>query len=160
MTNLAVGTGAWISSVRLDYSYLPFGEFGGVQRISLAYAYGKPAETTPVLKLAPRPRPAASPVPMATPVSTGIEFVVKVPGADLDAARSLAGKGLLKEAVLAYNDALAKDPGNASAWRELGEVYFKLGKKDFALQCFDEAVKLNPDADLQNWLAKYRNKME
>ncbi len=43
-----------------------------------------------------------------------------------------------------YKNIIAHDASNAAAWRELGEVYFKLNAYDEAIAAYKEAIKLNP----------------
>jgi tetratricopeptide (TPR) repeat protein len=170
LNNVTFGVGLWLKPLRIDYAYLPFGDLGNVQRISFDYAFGAAkAEAAPAPAATPTPAPLLTPQPTALPTVApqpdqgadhSLEFVIKVPAQELAGARDLAAKGLYKEAVAAYNQILAEDPQNAAAWRELGDLYFKLGRKSFALSCFDEALKLHPDAALQSWVEKYRSKME
>lgn len=43
-----------------------------------------------------------------------------------------------------YKDILSRDANNTAAWRELGEVYFKLDRYDEAIAAYKEAIRLNP----------------
>ena len=40
----------------------------------------------------------------------------------------------------------------------MGDIYYKMGKKKYAVMCFENALKINPDKVLQKWLRKYKNK--
>lgn len=49
-----------------------------------------------------------------------------------------------EEKIQKYQNILAHDVQNAAAWRELGEVYFKLDRYDEAIAAYKEAIRLNP----------------
>ena len=49
-----------------------------------------------------------------------------------------------EEKIEKYQQILAHDVHNAAAWRELGEVYFKLDRYDEAIAAYKEAIRLNP----------------
>lgn len=85
-----------------------------------------------------------------------IEFTV-APDA-LKQARSLEDQGRYLEAVQAYNQIISKSPQNAGAWWRLGNCYVRLGRKDYALRCFERVLKIKPEvASLREWLEKYRS---
>jgi protein O-mannosyl-transferase len=54
-------------------------------------------------------------------------------------------KGKMNEAAMAYNFWTLVDTNNAEAWYNLGGVYFNLNKFIKAKQCWDKALKLNPN---------------
>lgn len=49
-----------------------------------------------------------------------------------------------EERIEKYQNVLSRDVNNAAAWRELGEVYFKLDRYDEAIAAYKEAIRLNP----------------
>jgi cytochrome c-type biogenesis protein CcmH/NrfG len=52
---------------------------------------------------------------------------------------------------------LQLEPENAQAWRSLGALYFQLKRKAFAVQCFEESLRLYPsDQRLREWLNNYK----
>jgi len=48
------------------------------------------------------------------------------------------------EAIEKYRQALKHIPEHAQCWKNLGNSYLDIGNKSAALQCFEEALKLNP----------------
>lgn len=58
--------------------------------------------------------------------------------------------GRRKEAIVAYSSIVAVRPGDAGAYRTLGEIYLKRGLPDEATAQFERGLKLAPsDADLR-----------
>jgi tetratricopeptide (TPR) repeat protein len=75
------------------------------------------------------------------------------------AARSMAKEGRSVEAVKAYVDWIGKNPRDAQAWWELGVLYYRLGKKDYAVKCFESVLNLQPgNKNLADWLEKNRGR--
>jgi tetratricopeptide (TPR) repeat protein len=84
-----------------------------------------------------------------------LEF--ELPADEVARAQQLAKEGRLAEAVQAYTEVLRKNPQDARAWWELGNLYYRVGRKDYALKCFEAVVKLRPnDRALAEWIEKYR----
>ena len=50
-------------------------------------------------------------------------------------------QGKYNEAIAAYEEAIKLDPGNSSAWNNIGHVLNCQGKNDEAINYFDEAIK-------------------
>ncbi len=84
-------------------------------------------------------------------------FVAKLTGRlddsyqNLAQGRALAGQGRYDDALLAFNGATQIDPGNATAWANLGAIHILLGQEAEARSCYDKALRLDPE----NWLAHY-----
>jgi Flp pilus assembly protein TadD len=75
----------------------------------------------------------------------------------MDQAKTLVQQGRWIEAVKVYRDILLKDRSNAAAWRALGDVYYHLDKRDYAIQCYGNYLKLRPDDwELAAWLERYK----
>lgn len=71
--------------------------------------------------------------------------------ADLEKALSLHRAGRLEDAGRLYEQILAADPGNASAWHFVGVVYHQLGNSDAAVAAIKRALELDPRyADASN----------
>ena len=160
-TGATLGMGIAYRKIRLDYSYIPFGELGNSQRVSLVYMFDDQASSTPV----PTPSPTAevtavvtpdpTPWPTATPEPI-IQF--QVPQSALKQAQNFEKEGRYREAVQAYNQAIQLNPQGIAAWRGLGMVYYRLGRHEFAIRCFEEVLRLNPsDTRLRDWLEKYKS---
>jgi len=61
------------------------------------------------------------------------------------------------EALKLFQQAIQKDPRNATAWWDMGRVYQKAGQKAYAVHCYEKALELRPgDKAFQNWLDKYK----
>jgi cytochrome c-type biogenesis protein CcmH/NrfG len=104
------------------------------------------AETTTAAAVAPTPAP--------TPALT-LEF--RLPDTAVDEALTAEDDGKFKQAVAAYQDALKTDPADTRAWMGLGRLYWRQGQKDYALQCYEQVLRLNPgDTELKAWLDKAR----
>lgn len=71
--------------------------------------------------------------------------------ADNPAAVAAYQSGVQQETAKNYRDALSffqvglkADPLYSAAWKEMGNCYYSLGYKAYALQCYDRYIKLNP----------------
>jgi tetratricopeptide (TPR) repeat protein len=62
----------------------------------------------------------------------------------LTQANTLAQSGQLTEALVLYDEYLALEPNNASAWNNCGYVLDDLGREDEAIASFDRALAINP----------------
>ena len=65
-------------------------------------------------------------------------------GADCNQGTLLNQGGKFNEAIEAFRETLALDPGNAAAYRGKGEAYLKKGLPEQALLDLNEAVRLAP----------------
>ena len=63
---------------------------------------------------------------------------------DIDKALSLHRAGRLEEAGRLYEQILAADPANASAWHFVGVVYHQLGNSDAAVAAITRSLELDP----------------
>ncbi len=54
-------------------------------------------------------------------------------------------KGDYLDAVIAYREALAREPGYVPAHFRLGEAYYALDKIDLAIEAFQDTLRLSPD---------------
>jgi tetratricopeptide (TPR) repeat protein len=69
----------------------------------------------------------------------------------------MEAQGNYAESIRLYQEAVKQDPQNALAWRDMGNVYYKLGKKAYALQCFEKVSELRPsDKAFGEWLEKFK----
>jgi hypothetical protein len=180
------GLGMSLGSLRLDYAFVPYGDMGNSHQFGLAYHFGtiipEAAERKP--QAVPAQASAVSPVPVtvfvAVPANPPVSAASVMPqtlnassgvgdGAlvmnfeeapeGLLAARSLAKEGRSVEAVRAYVDWIGKNPQDAQAWWELGMLYYRLGKKDYAVKCFESVLNLQPgNKNLADWLEKNRGR--
>jgi tetratricopeptide (TPR) repeat protein len=166
--------------MRLDYAFIPYGDMGSSHQFGLSYHFGTRAPEEAYLKssassvvVSPSPVTVFVQVPVAptaTPVTPrAVEGPVGVDGGalvmdfeesseGLSAARASVKEGRMVEAVKAYVDWLSKNPRDAQAWWELGGLYYQLGKKEYAVKCFESVLTLKPgNKNLSDWLEKNRN---
>lgn len=234
LTGLTVGTGLKLSGLVIDYAYLPYGELGVSNRITVGYEFGgpspkgngeaagsaRPAKGPPppasgsasgtlsregtapstvqggastIIGSSPQgpsptgeggrepnaagssPAPkgiasASSGNPNGPPVTAGPPPMTDRTGAkdsltvEFDFSsdptapgRDLEKQGRYKEAAQVYMACLKKDPRDASAWMALGNVYYRFGKKKYAVQCYEQVIKLEPgNKKLSQWLEQYK----
>jgi hypothetical protein len=170
LTGLTAGAGVKLGSFQLDYAFVPYGDLGTSHRVSVGYEFPNP---TPVV-----PKPVtvtASPVtiqaPPVTVLATGLPTpVVPVaagtPKSKVEVRFEIPGSGGPQKAdtqatslVGVYEKAVQADPQDSRAWRNLGIQYWAAGQKDQAIQCLEQAVRLNPaDAAMKKWLEDYHAK--
>jgi tetratricopeptide (TPR) repeat protein len=155
-TNFSAGAGIRLNSITLDYAYVPYGELGTSHRVSLAYDFPNP---TPV---AAKPvtvfvMPSPTPTPLMTPVPAkpSVEVQFEVPLSATTPVSDQETSALIDQ----YEKATQTAPQDAQAWHQLGLAYWKAGKKGLAVQCLEQALRLNPDDQaLKKWLEDYRAK--
>lgn len=124
-----------------------------------------PANNTPAALQAPGAvtvsGPAASQPRAVSPAEAKDSLVVQfdlpdgssptTTGADLEK------EGKTKEAMAAYIAALKQNPNDAASWWALGNLYREQHQKTYAVQCFEQVLKLQPqNHPLADWLSKYR----
>jgi Flp pilus assembly protein TadD len=66
----------------------------------------------------------------------------------LDRAMALHRAGDLGQALTAYQDLLAADPGNADALHLTGVLAHQMGRTSVGIACIEQAIQLNPAAPL------------
>jgi hypothetical protein len=152
--DLTAGVGVKISPFSLDYAFIPFGTLGTSHRLSLAYQFELPKEVVKVPVQVPVTVVQPAPAP---PKPKDVEVHFKIENDPLAEPRALEKEGKLKEAVAATVAVLKQDPRNDRAWSTLGNLYYKLGQKTYAIQCFEQVLKLEPGNEaLRTWLKKYK----
>ncbi|WP_345947659.1 DUF4365 domain-containing protein [Mucilaginibacter sp. PAMB04274] len=60
---------------------------------------------------------------------------------------TLSSLGEIKQAVIQYKKSLKIDSSNARCWKNLGTAYYDLQKHDKELQCYDEALSIDPELE-------------
>jgi hypothetical protein len=198
LNGLTLGTGYRFQGLSVDYAFLPMGDLGASQRVSLTYFFTtsvpagsaarleKPVQgespsasapgftaagSAPVSSTAPAsgPTPGANPslalstdtthAPPASPSGGGddLEIQFQLSPDTVNQGKKLEKEGKYQEAISLYIQTIHSDQKNLLAWWGLGDIYYRLGRKDYAIQCFDEVLKIKPDAPgLAEWLEKYR----
>jgi tetratricopeptide (TPR) repeat protein len=153
-THFTAGVGVKFSSLSLDYAYLPFGSLGTSNRVSLSYQFDLPKQTVQVpvtvIQQAPEPVDSSKDIEM--------EFKIQTQPADpLAEGQALEKQGKDNQAAQTYVKALQADPKNDRLWSTLGNLYYRLGEKKYAIQCFEKVVQLEPDnLALKKWLDQYK----
>jgi tetratricopeptide (TPR) repeat protein len=71
--------------------------------------------------------------------------------------QQLEKEGKYQAAAQLYEQEIQQNPRDVSAWRALGIVYYRFHQKDYAVRCFEQVLKLQPDdPKLFDWLEKYK----
>ncbi|HJT24604.1 MAG TPA: tetratricopeptide repeat protein, partial [bacterium] len=69
----------------------------------------------------------------------------------------LEKEGKYPEALQAYRSVLQQNPQDAASWWAMGNLYRKLNQKTYAIQCFEQVLKLQPNnSKLADWLQQYK----
>jgi len=157
LTNFTAGAGLKLAAFSLDYAYLPFGSLGTSHRISLAYEFSLPKEIVKVPVQVQVPVTIVQPAPQPSPNPQDVEVHFKISSDPLAQGQELEKEGKQTEAAKTYVEALKIAPHNSVLWSALGNVYYQMGQKDYAIRCFDQSLKLSPNPALEDWLKKYRN---
>ena len=155
------GIGVEWEGLSLDYAYSPQGELGFSQMVGLTYRFPGP-QPTPL----PQPRaslPSASPLSFKPPASINPEDKVVRVEVHFDlpngpAATSQPSDPALEMAIEEAGQQVQLHPKDAVAWVNLGNLYWRSGRPEFTVQCFGEALKIDPsNRDLGAWLDRYRS---
>jgi hypothetical protein len=115
LSGVTAGLGLSVAGFSLDYAYLPFGQLGANQTVSLTYRF------------APAPRHSSS-------GRNGSR-----------AARSEDNSSNLVEQIKIYHDKVLRNLSDASAWWTLGNLYNKAKESEKANYCYKKAMKLLPN---------------
>jgi tetratricopeptide (TPR) repeat protein len=153
-TNFTAGAGIRLGSLILDYAFVPYGDLGTSHRISLAYDFPNPTPV-PVKPVTVFVMPVPTPTPLVTPSPNkpSVKLLFEVPASAAATVTDFETAALIQK----YEQATETNPQNAQAWHLLGLAYWKGGRKDLAVQCLQQAYRLNPaDVQLKAWLDQYR----
>jgi tetratricopeptide (TPR) repeat protein len=153
-TDFSAGAGVRFADLTLDYAYLPFGDLGTSNRISLTYQFDLPKEIVKVQVPVTVVQPEVQPAPASG--SPAVEMHFKIADDPLAEGQALEKEGKFKEAAQVYVTALKDSPQDDQLWSALGRLYYQLGRKTYAIESFENALKLKPDPSLANWLEKYK----
>jgi tetratricopeptide (TPR) repeat protein len=106
------------------------------------------------------PDASNAPPTASSPVDSGddLEIQFKLAPDTLKQGKELEQQGKYPEAIGLYTQVIQNDQKNLLAWWGLGNIYFRLGRRDYAAHCFEEVLKINPKmAGLAEWLKKYKS---
>jgi hypothetical protein len=172
------GLGIGDENFDLDYSYAPDGDLGGSQMIGLTYhfpavkAAAHPASPPPLLPPSAPPPPSAPLLPSAPPANTSVHFtppaevspsdravtvqtLFHIPDSDQAPVSALSSPELQKS-LDAAGQRVEQNPKDFQAWVDLGNLYWQAGQADYTVQCFREALRLEPgNGPLKAWLDHY-----
>jgi tetratricopeptide (TPR) repeat protein len=161
LNGLTLGGGLALGPVSVDYAYLPFGQLGVSQRISVQYAFNaansapeapKPPPK-PVATPQPTPQASATPSPVPSPAAGSTEPVFAVLSDGGRLGQALEARGDTISAAQAYHAALALDPQDTPSWRALAHLYVRSGRADDAAECFQGLLRASPgDEEAVEWL--------
>lgn len=166
----SAGIGFRWEQLDLDYAFLPNGDLGNTQRISLQYDFGGEGRTTAIDKPVPSTAPAAPVSATTTPMTTPSPSSTpnpETPALENEKLKlyfmvpenSAAAVSLTPETAAEIKSQIAQiqqTPTDVQSWMNLGRLYFHTGQKELAIQCFEQVLRLNPDAQaLREWLQKY-----
>ncbi|BEQ16613.1 tetratricopeptide repeat protein [Desulfoferula mesophila] len=105
---------------------------------------GKTAGSATPTAQPPAQPPAKSDSPFALPAKPPAQAKGPSSQALVDRGVALAQEGKLDQAREAFFAAVAKDPGNAVAWNNLGLTLRRQGKLKQAAQAYEKAIKADP----------------
>lgn len=156
LSQLTAGLGVALSDLMFDYAFQAYGDLGSSHRVSIGYRF-----ETKDLALDPSNRMA---VPREAVVKEGdgaekeslvVEF--DIPSDSIARGIELEKEGKYQAAVEYYQESILKNRADASAWWALGDLYRRFKLNDYALRCFDQVMKLEPDnKKMADWLQKYK----
>jgi len=153
---LTAGLGVKLKDLELDYSYAPDGDLGSSQMVGLTCLFPQappPPVPPPVPQVSFKPGVQLSPADKVSKV----EIQFRLPEVAGNVPDIPLSPGLL-EAIKAGGEKVGKNPSNFQAWIALGNLYWESGQPDYALQCFEEALQLQPlNKALKNWLKQYKS---
>jgi hypothetical protein len=197
VNGLTLGAGYRWQGLSLDYAFLPMGDLGASQRVSLSYYFAATSAPSMAKGLMEKPNsnetpssqgsapslvstaPSAavthsalspgtkpflalsndlSPSPPASPSggNDDLEIQFQLSPDTVNQGKELEKEGKYREAVALYIQTIHNDQKNLLAWWGLGNIYYRLGRKDYAVQCFQQVLQIQPDAGLAAWLEKYQ----
>jgi hypothetical protein len=157
LAGLSAGLGFQWELFSLDYAYLPYGNLGNSNRISLNIDFfsGSPTPEKAPAGLQAQPKAPSPASPSQTTASQQPRPLAKGDSVDLVfEAPTETGPGALEAGLLAATKA---DPSNAKAWDDLGHYYFQSKEKAKMLQAFEQELALRPQNDkLRAWIQKVK----
>ncbi len=160
------GLGFEMGDFSLDYSYVPDGDLGDSQMVGLSYRFPGEKPALHATSLTPLP-PASTPTPSSqlnfnppaqvSPADKVVRVETRFQIPDTDSApASEAYTPELRKNLAAAGIKVEQNPKDFQAWMDLGNLYWRLGQADYTVQCFQEALHLQPEnGALKAWLDHY-----
>jgi tetratricopeptide (TPR) repeat protein len=160
LQGFTAGAGLRLGDFQLDYAYLPYGDLGNSQRISLSYFFpAPPASNRSAEQIPASNSPPASfkPNPGAGTNQSVLTLQFELPPDLVAQGQALEAQGQMVQAMRLYEEELSQNSQDAAAWYYLGADYYKLNQKANAVQCFEQVLKWRPnDKAFSDWLEKYK----
>ncbi len=164
LQGLTAGAGIQWNGFELDYAFLPYGDLGTSHRVSLSYMFpsskansqpavgsstASPSLSGPPITFKPEPGSGTNKNTLTLQFDIPPDFVAQ--------GQTLEAQGHRVEAMRLYQEAIIKDSQDLMAWEALGMSYYQLGQKVYAIQCFEQVLKLRPeDKAFSSWFEKYK----
>jgi hypothetical protein len=133
---LSAGAGFSAGDIFVDYAVVPFGELGLTQKAGINFEFDR-------VKFNDKKDTAGT-----SPTKAGLKDIMAEAG-------TLENGGKLELAKEKYLEIIDRDINYADAWKRLGAVYVKQGKKVDAINAFERYLLIRPnDTAVQKWLDK------
>lgn len=166
LAGLSVGIGFKVAKVAVDYGFFDKGLLGSSHRVSVAYQFEMPKDgsssgsgSTQAEEVAPQP-PLSPVLPQAVAEEEkskdGLVLQFGEPQDWYLEGKRFQSQGNKKQAFDAFFQAVKKNPQDARAWEALGRIYYESGQKAYAIQAYERHLTLSPNAQLKEWLEKYK----
>lgn len=162
LSALTAGVGLALSDLTFDYAYQPYGDLGNAHRVSIGYRF----ETSDLVldpstrKIIPQDTGKALPKPLDEKEPENKEKMVvefDLPPDSINQGMELESQGKYREAAQFYQESIKKNRQDASAWWALGDLYRRFNLSQYAIRCFGQVIKLQPDnKKMTHWLEKYK----
>ena len=141
---LTAGVGYVYGGLAFDYAFVPFGDLGNAQRISMSYRWGEEADRrSPRAERAPVEYKEAS-APAEDDDLRQIRYNEKTGMASLKAGDAAAAKISFSQAIRLAVSAGVKDTVVADAYAGMGLCLAKEGKPDYAVKFLNKALEAGP----------------
>jgi tetratricopeptide (TPR) repeat protein len=156
-TAYSLGAGLRWKDLSLDYAFVPYGDFGVSHCLTLGYEFPQP---TPAVLQVPvtviQKVPAPTPVPTVAPMEPGksaVQIKFKIPSGEEGVLSPSQEESRIQEQL----GLIKVTPEDPNPWWQLGNLYYKQGRKEAAIQCFEQVLRLRPaNETLKNWLEQYK----
>ncbi len=146
LTGLSAGAGVGINDFTIDYAFVPFGDLGVSNRVTLNMDFAVPNSDVEMLK------------PVRRVVEKESDKQAKTPEQLRDMLAqggSYENAGNLNAAEKEYKAIIDENFDYADAWKRLGAVMVKKKNNVEAFRCFQQYLKLRPDDKaVRAWMDK------
>jgi hypothetical protein len=144
-----LGLGIHWEGLDLDASFVPDGELGASQMLGLSYCFPseKPKPSNPA---------AVSFIPPSQITAADKAVDVKVQFSKAAEPQAPAISPETQKALDEAGKQVQANPKDVLAWSRLGTFYWQAKEPEYAVQCFEEVLQLEPNnSGLKAWLDEY-----